>query len=61
MYCIQPIQTGKLPEFLKNPENKTTGNNITVTIDDNDLPSVIILPRSKPNEFPHKPTKKVIR
>jgi hypothetical protein len=61
MYYIQKSHTGKSYRFLKKPEKSINGSSTKGVAAETDLASVNILPSSRPNEFPAKLTKKVIK
>lgn len=54
MYCIHPIQAGRLPVFLNKPENKTKGRITIGVIELTDFASVTMLPKRRPRDIPAK-------
>jgi hypothetical protein len=61
MYWIQPIQSGMLPVFLKNPEKRIIGRAKIGTTALIDFSSMRIEPASRPTELPVNVIKKYVR
>jgi hypothetical protein len=57
-YWIHPIQGGILPKFLNCPENKKKGIRKIDVAAETALASLMTLPNSNPNEFPHSDIRK---